>query len=473
MTQIFTSKKSTLFVGGRGTKAGEADCGGGCTYVTWLNDEDISLFMDSNGGAISDVSTWGGFQTSCTTQNDGGKLRINKVGGFVNVIIGTLAYINMSFDPNYIGYDELRYEVLTRDDDYIIINLVYQGSSPTCDIKVGGAFVDLNTALGVMGTSLYSVEIYTNKNETLTAQIAPTGEGDIINDSYIWIEGFKTYPGDCNFGGSCYQDPLDAYVNGLDSNCKVYIDADDGAWSILKIDSKNKIIFNNIRFFNNSGSNEGVEFLNSPFGVGFINCIFDDVYNYSSGVVGGVRFKDCLFQDARNTSPTNVGSTSGKYDRCVFNGTGLNWAYQINYEFYWDCLFVNGAYGATLTYYSNIINCIFYNQTIACIYINSVSALLMGFNNIFVPAAVNDYVVEIGAIGGSISQDFDKSCCYSIGNGPLTNMVNNIKLSLTYDLPGSVIEQDPLLRSAVNSDFRLKAESLCLNSGARTQGGLV
>jgi hypothetical protein len=476
MTQIFTSKNASLFVGGRGTKAGEANAGGGCTQAFWDSaNNDMSLVMGTNGGMLS-VGTWNGSSNACTTQNSGGNLRIDKVGGFTNCSVGLLCYIDMTFDPNYLSYDHLRYEVLTVDDDYIVIDLPYQGSSPNTDCKVGGSFSDKITALNVVASPEGTItNIYDNLDEVLTGSLSPTGKGDIAEDAHVVMWAFKTYPGDCDKGGPCYQNPLDAFVNGVDLDCKVDVDANDGAFDILVLDGTDCVTWKNYYFHNTSGAgNDAIAFLNQPILIGFINCVFDDVNDYMTGsVTGAFTVRDCLFTSARNTSPVFPGAAAGGFSRCVFDGTGMNWAWGTSYEHYWDCLFIGGTYGINSVYYTNLQNCVFYNQTTSCIYLNSAAQMILGFNNVFAPAAISDYVITMGENGGAVSVDLEKSCVYSIGNGPLTAMINNTRLSKTYDLPGTVIEEDPLFRNAANYDFRLKAESPVLNQGMWTQGGMI
>lgn len=472
MSQIFISKDSVLFVGGRGTKAGEANCGGGCTKAYWEANESMALIMGINGECINDSSTWSGSQNACTTQNSGGNLRIDKVAGFSNVVVGTLAYIDMTFDILYSGYNNLRYEVLTQNADYIVIDLPYQGTSPATDVKVGGAFVNMVTAINTIAVPTTKIMIYDNKNETLTGSIAPSSGGSKIKDATVDVWGFKTYPHDSDKGGPAYQDALDAYVNGIDENCFVVIDANDGAFDILSINGSNTewVRFHNFIFKNNSGTdNDGFTMSNSPIGIEFEHCIFDDVDNYSSGLGAAILFLDCLFTNGRAAMPTGLGSAGGRYDRCIFDGP-----IQFQYEHVWACLFVGGTtYGCGTYWNTDISNCVFYGQTVACIKMNHSGASLNGFNNIFCPATIADYVIEIGASGGVISPGFTKNLAYSIGNGALTAMVNNIATGKTYSLPREVYEVDPLFRAPVNNDFRLKANSPILNQGVWTPGGVV
>ena len=474
MSQIFASKRANLFVGGRGTKAGESDCGGGCTESFWEANEDLSLIMGANGDCLNAAGTWNGSQTACTTQNEGGNLRVNYTNGFSNCVAGLLAYIEISFDPNYLSYTDKRYEVLTVDDDYIVIDLPYTSTSPTCDIKVGGAFQNMVTAINVVISPVYNIIIYDNKDETLSGTISPISCGVVGDDVHVTVWGFKTYVGDCDKGGPCYQNSLDAYAVGIDTDSKVNIDANDGAFDILTLDDKDSLEFRNIHFFNNSGTYDAVKFLNSPFDITFINCAFNDVDEYFGGdQTGGFYCIDCYFGGARDTTPSIPGAVNSYFLRCVFDGTGMTYAWGAGYEIYIDCLFLGGQYGIFPTYYIGLYNCVFYGQTTACIYLNYGMSLVYGYNNAFCPIAISDYAVEIGASGGSISLTLECSCVYSIGNGPLTAMVNNVKTSKTYALPGTVIQEEPLFRSAATNDFRLKAESPLLNAGVWTLGGII
>ena len=55
------------FVGGRGTKVGDANAGGGCTLATFSGD--LSDYMGANGGVLYN-------NAGCTIDSDGGSVRI-------------------------------------------------------------------------------------------------------------------------------------------------------------------------------------------------------------------------------------------------------------------------------------------------------------------------------------------------------------------------------------------------------------
>ena len=91
MGKIWSTNESVIFVGGRGTKAGDANAGGGCTKDVWgdLKAPSLSLsnVMGTNGEPVSDPSAWNGSATACTvTQSSAGKLLITKTGAFTDVI---------------------------------------------------------------------------------------------------------------------------------------------------------------------------------------------------------------------------------------------------------------------------------------------------------------------------------------------------------------------------------------------------
>lgn len=473
MARIFTEKESVFFVGGRGTKAGEANVGGGCTKDFWDLYEDLSLVMGANGEAMSDPSTWNGSQTACTTSNDGGNLRITKTGGFSNCAAGLIAYIDMVFDINYIPYDEMRYEVLTATDNYIVIDLPHQGSNPTCDVKVGGAFTGIQAALGILQASPeYNVFMFSNKAEIISSAMAPVYAGSPTDDVFVYITGFNTVPGDMDYGQLYFQGPLDALINGVDTDCCVDINANDSAINLIELDTDSQnLVFKHFYLHNNSGTDKNaIDLTGTVINLGFINCKFDDVYDFSNGYAGGAELVECFIKTLRHDEPAAEGFFGSRFDRCVFDGTGRTTAFKSTWERFYGCLFAYGNYGLYTTGTAGLINCVFYKQTVACVLLGGATSSMWGCDNIFAPEETSDYAVLINSSGGSISLNLENSCVYSIGNGPLTAMVSNLRTSRTYDLSGNVIEQDPLFKDPANGDFRLQLASPCMKTGSRTLG---
>lgn len=207
MPTIFNSKDSVFFVGGQGTKAGDANAGGGATLEAW-NDpaklsKQLSNVMGSNGSPLSDAAAWNGSQTACTiSQSGGGKVVIHPdtAEWFEECKEGLVA--NVEFSGTY---ENGRYEVLEVYEEgiYIVIDLAYISGVPTCDVKVGGAFDTAQNAWdNTDAMNGYSVIIHSNKNQsktngdfTVTWNLGTAG-GSMANKSFKRFAGFATQPED-------------------------------------------------------------------------------------------------------------------------------------------------------------------------------------------------------------------------------------------------------------------------------------
>lgn len=178
MAVVFSEKESVFFVGGRGTKAGDANAGGGCTKTYWGDlkspNKVLSDVMDTNGEPVSAAAAWNGSQTACTVVDNGsGLCRITLASAFADVEVGHIANIDFA-DATPDG----RYEVIAEGYDWFDINLSY--SSTTCDAKVGGAFPTQQEALDDTDAGNYTVNILTNKarNDVGLTVDVDTGGGE-------------------------------------------------------------------------------------------------------------------------------------------------------------------------------------------------------------------------------------------------------------------------------------------------------
>lgn len=200
MPTIFNSKDSIFFIGGMGSKAGDANAGGGATLEAWNDpaklDNQISNVVGSNGSPLSDAAAWDGSQTACTiSQSGGGKVVIHPDTSewFEDCKEGLIA--NVEFSGTY---DNGRYEVLEvyEEGTYIVIDLAFISLGPTCDVKVGGAFDELQTSIDntdADAASPHKVDILTNKPKTYAGagdQIdLDTGYGNRTADTWKTIIG--------------------------------------------------------------------------------------------------------------------------------------------------------------------------------------------------------------------------------------------------------------------------------------------
>jgi hypothetical protein len=198
IASVFGIEDTVFFVGGRGTKAGDASAGGGCTKGFWGDlknpSKSLSDVMDVNGDPLSDASSWGGAGTACTvTESAAGNVLITKAGAFANVSALLVANVNFAA-----VYNNGRYRVNTASltADTIELELTWSANT-TCDVKVGGAFDKLQTALDDTTADWpltpHNVDILTNKAESFSGtsdQIdVDTGGGSGSHGTYKRIIG--------------------------------------------------------------------------------------------------------------------------------------------------------------------------------------------------------------------------------------------------------------------------------------------
>lgn len=478
MSTVWNNEDTVVFVGCRGTKAGDANAGGGCTKVFWDVSGDFADVMGPNGQVLSAGAAWDGGQTGCTVTIAGGpmggRILITRAGAFTNCEAGLIA--NVEFEGIYV---DGRYKVFGKiDNDRIVLDEPHTFDT-TCDIKVGGSFPTVMHAVAYSSAMFgYNVQIYTNVfTETLIANwlIGAVG-GSVANNSHKIVEGFHTVVGDMNRGGAYYQSPLDCLINGVDTTTPkcISIDANGGAYDVVQIDTTNCIFFKNLYFHNTNkaGGNNAVEFINNPKNIGFTNCRFDTAYYIFSGTVYGSYFEDCY---VGNDYAYAYGSNSYQYGgllvNCVFNGEGKSANTWLNYAEFNGCLFWKSTYGIYTQRPNAFVGCVFYGQTYSCIRVaNATYAMVRGLNNIFIPADAADYVVySTGAFGGVSNVAMRKSCIWTLAGVAVTNHVfaNAINRQLE-----DVIELDPLFEDAAGGNFTLKTNSPCLKTGLPTLGKL-
>jgi len=476
MSVIFESKDSVFFVGGYGTKAGNANAGG-CTQAFWNSVPELDEVMATGGACKSEVVG------AVVSNNGSGKVRLTKVAGFSQTRAELVANIEFSA-----VYANGRYEVIDVEvggvKDWIDIDLAYQApgnGEPTCDVWVGGAFDTLqNAADNTDAGNGYNVKIYDNKPETLTAAIDfDTTGGSTANNSHKIVEGFHTQPGDMNYGETYYQGPLDCLINGVNTNKCVTLDADGGAYDIVTI-SVSGIFLKNLYFFNTdkASGNNCVHFTDNPYNIGFINCKFDTAYGVMSGVAYGFEMRGCYIGNdfAYFYHFHTPYLSTAHITHCVINSEGRTAIY-IRYPVIFEhCLFWKSVNGVRLYDQYIFNNCIFYGQTASCIQLVGDKATVRGRNNIFMPAAAADYVVYASNATGAVCDEaLRKSCVWTIAGAKVTNhiSVNSITRQLS-----DVIEEDPQFVDAANGDFRPRNPAVLRGgkpdiSGNPTQMGAI
>jgi hypothetical protein len=467
LTTIFDTKDSVFFVGGRGTKAGDADAGGGCIADLWGDltapSKALSDIVGANGGPLSDASAWNGSQTACVVSNNGsGKARITKNGAFSNCIVGLVAnVVSTGVVPNDVND---RFEVTAVDPSGNYVDCNFDVSSGgTCDIKAGGAFGKIQTAsdetTASSATLAHNVDILTNKAETFSAagdQIdIDTGGGDKETNTWKRVIG------------------VDSDGVKLAAGSYNTIDADGQAAHVFTIDNVSDISFHHIHAYNQSAAKYGFYFDNSSaqYGLSLIECkasgggygvktVGSNVRNFT--ILGGAYEGTTAAIIIQNI----LGGTIQRADVCS-SGTYAMYVSYYGISIYGCTIRSDGTgYGINLTStnHASVVNNIFYNVTDG-IKVDNASTTLIEYNNIFMVAAAATGKA-INRTAGSITHS-DYSCMWAIDGAPAA-----ADRWGGDGIGDNSIEADPQLEDAANDDFRLKLSSPCLRTGRPTLGQL-
>ena len=302
------------------------------------------------------------------------------------------------------------------------------------------------------------------------AEIIEPGTGSLLRKPII-IEGYKDNIGDMRYGGAYYQSPLGAYVSGIDTTKKVTISGEDALANLLLLNNSEFVIVRNIHFKDATG--EMVCAINGPTNVIFENCIFADSDYITSGSFDNFLFRDCYITglgyvgsayaiNCHNTGLKCIGCVLdiGNYTKRGFTSGGLGEPYTNG--LYFGNLIIGGLYPIYARAGDTVINNTIYdsvNGVRTAFGVNSVGAVTV-LNNIFMGKDADSVGILInGGFGAPVIND--NNCFWSLA-GAMTNPVfNDVPGSGPISLGPNSIEADPLLFS----DFKLKENSLCLNSG--------
>jgi hypothetical protein len=491
MANIFNTEASVFFVGGRGTKA---DCdakAGGCTKDWWDANvaavgeaSALAKIVGANGAPI--VATTA---TSITNIDDGVTPALVYPSSMTGIEVGMVVFLE-DLDTEAPLYPRIatgRYKILSVESTYFTVpNLgsseISGASGFRCNI--GGAVTSITDlivgdGLDEVDATRYDVDIYTNKNETLASGVEFSAGGSVSNNSTLRVIGYNTTPGDMDYGGAYYQSAVDALQNGVTAGKSISWDFDNQAINGVAI-SVSKIVFKNIYFHNVSQASAWslIAFASNPYGVGFINCKFDDGYRLCGTTAYFLRMDDCYIGDSfASNYPVDATWNSATIVDTVIKLKAASNGVRISYGEFRRCLIAGGYYGyAALTTPAVFTNCIFYAQTVACVLLASANyAMLMGENNVFMPAEAGDYVAYAASAAGSVDCSMLKnSVVWTAAGVAMTNhlSLNSVTGQLTdvvnVDAAGNYL--DPLFADAANGDFRLLPGSPCLNMGRRTVG---
>ena len=192
MASIFSTEASIFFVGGTGTKAGNANCGG-CTK-DWFDTSftQLSDIMSDNGAPL--IAVTGGTFTNATK-------RVFQTSAFSGAQIGMVAYVA----GTNIVTDRYKITDVISSSEIELSGIGASGDNYDTTVNIGGAFDDLQNALDDTSAVNYDCDIYVNKDTILTDTIdVDTGGGSVVRNTHKRISGFHIVPGDMNYGGQYY-----------------------------------------------------------------------------------------------------------------------------------------------------------------------------------------------------------------------------------------------------------------------------
>lgn len=467
MGLVSSTKEAVFFVSGTGVAIA-----GGVTKAKWDAAPVVSNYVGVDGATIATAA-------NCAVANNGGNVQLQKGGAaFASVIAGTIAYVDFSSD-----YTDGHYEILSVDNsgDNITIDLVYTTNFPLAEASCGGAFTDIDTADGFVSAASYSMWIYSNKAQTLAAAINLNGGGTVAKNTRKYFVGFNTTPGDMDYGGVYYQSPLDAYINGIDTNKCVGIDANGGAFQAWIVDVPSVTIRNFIiRNTNKASNNTCIGLTTAAVGLELCNCRLYDAYRAISDTCNYILLRNCLVGDGADNFRLQIGGVGIIAYGNVFNiGTGDKGLF-VNIEAnslcsvsVFDNLFIGGtSAGLQMHGMSLLLNNTFYNQTTQCFYGNLATTHLVALSNIFNPAAgATDIIITFDTNGGSVLLN-DYNCNYGADNVAIATFAASALAGSTLATAGvHSINKNPVFLGVSRNDFRLDKNSPCLNKGLTLLNG--
>ena len=468
-TNIFATKDSVIFVGGRGTKAGDANAGGGCTKTFWGDLENpskaLSDIMGTNGEPLSHADAWNGSQTACAQSRPGaGLCRFTLAGKFTNCIVGMIANVSTA---GVVPVDTAdRYEIVDVDPsgDWVDINWEPVNGGGTGDVKAGGAIDKLQNASDVSTAShadgSNNVFILTNKAETFSSVAdeidIDTGQGDAGAGTWKRVIG------------------IDSSGVKLTEGNYTIIDANTLACNCIAINLVDNVSIHHIHAYNQGSSESGFRYLTGAL-----------VYNlsimYCKATGGGIGVR----VDSSNIR--NFSLIGGEYDGLLY--AALMTAYFggniSDADFYspgfsvilfgpysipvTGCIIRSDGTGEgikmTNTNLATISHNIFYNVTDGIV-VASANATVVEHSNVF--------MVSLGASGKAINRTngqiaySDYSCLYAM-DGVAPAAADRWGGS---GIGPNSIEANPQFVDAASNDFRLKLSSPAYRSGKPTLGQL-
>jgi hypothetical protein len=405
-----------------------------------------------NGEPLSNASAWNGSQTACTvTSSGGGKVLITKTGAFASVSEGLVANVNFA------GlYSDGRYRINGNSitANTVEIELAWSANT-TCDVKVGGAFDKLQTALDNTNAgagSPHNVDILTNKAETFS------GIGDQID-----IDA-----GGGNGSAGTWKRIIGVDNDGVELAKGSYVDFDGNSLSchVFKILDVECIELKHIRAIDAANTHYGFYVTATGYCQGFLlkDCkstgckygVYSDTYYIRGMTITGGYYSSATgpalcFSGSRWINVLNaeiVGSLTG----ALIDGDVVG------------VLFVNGCVLRKTDNYSGgvytdnwdtflvVRNCVFYDID-NCIRLNDAESRLVQYNNIFLlHTAATGKIID--RVSGAIKYS-DYSCAWAIDGVPVASdrWGGGGK-------PENAIEENPQFVDAVNGNFRPRSPNV-------------
>ena len=469
---------SLHFVGGRGDGSGApaaGGTGGGCTKTEWENaagiNQTLSNIMGSTGEPLCDGTTADATQ-GAVWPAVGNYVRLTQTAGdsFTgnSALVGTIVYVN--FAATYVDGYYIIVGVGDGGGDDIDIKLTYTGDQAGNTCYVGGAHSDLQDAIDEIADATDTTGnrwIYSNVDEDLSGggigQIVPNITGTTTDDAHVWIRAYNTQPGDMEPGETYAGTYVE--LNGQGTLA-------DDLIAISDVDPDNLHFWDFYIHGTDEASGHDCAVIDAnSVGLEFRRCKFGEAYSGVSGTVSHAAFADCIFEDSLVHNQISGTITYTHIDRCLFDIAATKWGVVnigggVHIE---GCIFNGGGTGvqcAVSEYLNSITNCTFYNQTESCILLYK--GLLVAANNIFFPAAVDDYAIKKGAAVGQVLV-ISNNCAYSAA-GALTNPYYDTELTRALQYDESNIFVDPQFVAPGSDDFTPENWQL-MESGLADAGG--
>ncbi len=457
-TTVFQEKESIWFVGGRGDGSGGSDDNGGCTKEWWdaecpngteaEHGAALAKLMTSNGGPIVSLE-----EAEYTGDDED---TVYSAGAFVGVEVGMVAYVIENGTPDT-NVATGRYEITAVTDDEITLDGI-NGSDCDVDINIGGAFDALQDVLDETDATNHSVTIHVQSVPALAAKVdIDAGGGNNATNTFKRIVGFKTSPGDMNYGGTYYQSPLEILQAGSIDNTKtVLLDGGAGGFPLFDI-AQDNIVFENFHCYN-SGAADAILFTGTPQNIMFKNCKVSAVNQVFNSGAGNITFESCYFHDDLGANYCIASGGAFTFLNCVINLEATkNFVHMTGFHLdVIGCVISgNGKYGVQVLAGASALvrNSVFYNLGIHAVRVTGGESVVV-LNNIFSLEAGADAVALYTIVAGSFLYN-DYNCFIESDGTPLTVGGNGSG----YEVPvkgAHSVGVDPDFVDAANGDFRVR-----------------